>query len=152
MPTPLRFTADTKCIGTDYWINGDLGCTFSTDMKTATMTIKVSAGSRRVLAESFLQNTRRSLREIPGGNLIALNITNIVSPFSLKPSSGSIAFKALTASGALIEEQTTGFVITNSKAGALNVSQSELVPSYFEKDAFANYTLTFVPINYEINM
>lgn len=60
LPEPLRFTDKTNCLGTDFWIKGDLDCTFSTNYSIATMTVKVAdiSNNGRLLADSFLQSPR----------------------------------------------------------------------------------------------
>lgn len=100
MPEPVRFTDATKCYGTSFWINEELDCTFSIDMLTATMTVKITAKSRRLeeseaenAVEKFLEPYRgRSLQftQIEPSSLIDLLLTNVYSSVSLKPTEGSI--------------------------------------------------------------
>lgn len=71
---------------------------------------------------------------------------------SLAPSNGSIVFKALTKDNFIIEGKDSGFVVTNTLAGALSNVTTEILPTYFEKDSYSVYTVSFEPLNFERNM
>ena len=126
------------------------------------MTIKITASGRRLEGlddedpfEKFLpkhQQRRLQFTQIEPNSLVDLLITDVVSAPSLAPSNGSIIYKALTSTNFVIEGKDSGFVVTNTEPGALSNVSTEIVPTYFEKDSFSVYTLSFVPLNYERNM
>lgn len=52
----------------------------------------------------------------------------------------------------MVEYLDEGVEIVNTLPGELNASITEVLPSYMEKSEFANYTLSFIPKNFEQNM
>jgi len=125
------------------------------------MTIAVSArGRRQLMVDKYFkrkglntENMRRKLAiNIPRSALININVTNITSQSSLRPAVGSVEFKVLSAEGYIIEAQTSGFIIQNKFTGLLDINTTGISPNYFEKNAPANYTVSFNPINFEQNM
>lgn len=79
-------------------------------------------------------------------------LTKISSPASLRPADGSIRYKVTTTEGQDIEALTDGEIITNRDPAIMLASQAGALPSYMERGAAANYSITFTPKNYERNM
>jgi hypothetical protein len=61
-------------------------------------------------------------------------------------------FQSLTAENAIIEEKTQGLELVNTETGYIDPTVTEVLPSYMEKDSYANYTFSFIPKNFEQNM
>ena len=119
MPSPVRFTDDTLCYGTSYWMEGPLNCTFSGDLQTVYAEVVVGrviipeeTGVGRLLEA----NQRRQLQNniIPANAIFNLLFTSITSPTSLRPADGSIEYEVLTADGYTIEAQSTGLDVVNT--------------------------------------
>lgn len=81
-----------------------------------------------------------------------IDLTRVTSPPSLRPASGSISYSVTTNSGAGIEAQATGLAVGNTEPGVMKSALAAAVPSFMEKGAPANYTIKFVPVNFETNM
>ena len=164
MPNPVRFTDDTRCFGTSFWIDSELECTFSGTLDTVYATVAISenvfARRRRNLIEDLMgrsldQTRGRELQVsqiIPVEAIINLLFTNVTSPDSLRPATGSIEYRVQTSKGYTIEAYTEDLEVVNTKAGQLLSQYAGVSPAYFEKDAITNYTVAFSPINYEQNM
>ena len=54
LPTPIQYTLQSKCMGSSYWVSGDLACTFSDDRQTAAITLNV-AGQRILEEEEVIE-------------------------------------------------------------------------------------------------
>lgn len=61
-------------------------------------------------------------------------------------------FQSLTEEGAIIEEKAQGLELQNTETGHIDPEITEVLPSYMEKDSYANYTFSFIPKNFEQNM
>jgi hypothetical protein len=83
---------------------------------------------------------------------LIVELTEISSPPSLRPAVGSISYKIRTNSGSGVEEQTEGLSVGNTQPGVMKSELASAVPNFMEKGAPANYTIKFVPINFEANM
>ena len=79
-------------------------------------------------------------------------MTRVTSPPSLRPATGSVTYTVTTNSGAGIEAQSTGLPVGNTEPGIMQSVLAAAVPSFMEKGAPANYTIKFVPVNFESNM
>jgi hypothetical protein len=51
-----------------------------------------------------------------------------------------------------IEAQSTGLSIVNTIPGSIRSDLTDALPSFMEKGANVNYTLSFIPINFETDM
>lgn len=119
------------------------------------MTAKVL--SRRQLSvfeeanEPYANNLRKlaSKANIPAGNKIDITFTNITSPYSLRPVNGSTVYSLTTTDGYTIETYENDLKIVNKFLGSIEATTAGVSPDYFERNKTANYTLSFVPINYE---
>lgn len=84
--------------------------------------------------------------------MILLVLTKISSPSSLRPADGAIRYRVTTSDGQAIEEFNEGEIISNKDPAIMLASQAGALPSYMERGAKANYTISFTPLNYERNM
>ena len=92
------------------------------------------------------------MTEIPEGSIINIVITNLTSPPSMRPVNGSIAYQVMTKDGYTIEALSQGLTIKNSNYSLLAPGSVGISPDYYEKNTSANYTVSFVPKNFERNM
>ena len=58
-------------------------------------------------------------------------------------------FQTVTSDNYLIESKSTGLEILNVEPGVLSNQTTGVTPNYWEKNTAANYTIGFVPKNYE---
>lgn len=85
-----------------------------------------------------------------------MTLTKVTSPPSLRPADGPVRYKVISGNdrsrGQDIEAQYVGPTVVNKIAGVIQTNSADATPSYFEKGAPANYTISFVPVNFERNM
>lgn len=154
IPVPLRFGVNSKMIGVGYWIDGEMEASFSFDQRNITGVVQVA--NRRNLEDSGRNLRDDDVKYIPAGELIQIMITEVYPSSSLRPATESVYYESRTANGTLIEQLTEEdeylVEIVNTEAGLLNSSIVEVLPSYMEKNEFANYTFSFIPKNFEQGM
>jgi hypothetical protein len=51
-----------------------------------------------------------------------------------------------------METLTSGLTVTNTVPGLLNIFTTGVLPKSFSYGVWTNYSLSFVPLNYEQNM
>ena len=91
----------------------------------------------------------RTSTTVPADSIINIKLTNIQNPESFRPLSKSLEFQTVTSDNYLIESQSTGLEILNVEPGVLSNQTTGVTPNYWEKNTPANYTIGFVPLNYE---
>lgn len=104
----------------------------------------------------LLPNNRGGTRrlqtlKIAAGDQFKLMLTEITNAHSTQPSSKSVEYSSYT-NGYLIETQTSQLILKNEEPGEFDWYSSSIIPGMFLKESIQNYTLSFVPKNYNQNM
>ena len=81
-----------------------------------------------------------------------ITLTDISSPITMRPTTGTVVYSVVTADGNAVESMTTDLTFQNTEWGTLDRSLIEISPSYWEKAKPANYSFILTPNNYEQNM
>ena len=81
-----------------------------------------------------------------------ITLTEISSPVSMRPTSGTVKYAVETAEGNAVESMTTDLTFQNTEWGERDRNLIEISPSYWEKGKPANYSFIIAPNNYEQNM
>jgi hypothetical protein len=97
-------------------------------------------------------NRNRRVRTIPPNEMFQLMVTDVYPPSSLRPATESVYYESRTVNGSRIESQYFGVEVFNKDFATINASAAEVLPSYMEKAEYANYTISFIPTNFEQNM
>jgi hypothetical protein len=123
LPTPISFSEDSKCLGMTRNMRINQTYTVSVKLDAIQITLLLPLNWRRLQAGST--------NKIAAGESFTFTLTKVKNPYSTSPTGSSIVYSTYTG-GVMIEQMSTGLIITNTSPGILEVSTASIIPIDFK--------------------